>query len=244
MPTQPYFKKNGERVPGTTTVISRFKESGGLVHWSWRIPHDGLMTARALLAQLMNDELDTADVASFLETPIEQWDYRHVRDKAADAGTAAHAMVEAHIRGRKFDRSPYPDDVIAKADNAFWAFLEWAGTSKLEVVEPEVALVSEEYGYGGTIDAIMVGGRRAIGDWKTGNAIYQDALVQLAAYRNLWDENYPDRKINGGFHLLRFDKETADFRHLFFQELDDAWEQFKLFRRAFDIDKRLKKRVK
>ena len=36
-------------------------------------------------------------------------------------------------------------------------------------------------------------------------------------------------------------KEYADFAHHYYNNLDDAWDQFKLFRRAFDIDKKLKK---
>ena len=37
MPTQIYRLKDGTRVPSVTTIISRFKESGGLVHWAWNL---------------------------------------------------------------------------------------------------------------------------------------------------------------------------------------------------------------
>jgi len=82
-----------------------------------------------------------------------------------------------------------------------------------------------------------------MGDWKTSNAIYPDHIIQLAAYKVLWEENHPDQPITGGFHLCRFSKEHGDFAHHFWSELDDAWEQFLLFRQAYDIDKKLKKRV-
>ena len=83
-----------------------------------------------------------------------------------------------------------------------------------------------------------------LGDWKTANGVYPDNVIQLAAYKQLWDENYPDQPITGGFHLCRFAKEHADFSHHYWSELDDAWEQFKLFLSAYEIDKRIKKRVK
>ena len=67
--------------------------------------------------------------------------------------------------------------------------------------------------------------------------------VLIAAYKQLWEENHPDRPITGGYHLLRFDKEHADFTHHFWTELDEAWSQFQIFRQAYDIDKRLKKRT-
>lgn len=67
-PRSGYHLKDGTRVPGTTTIIGRFKESGGLIWWAWDLGMKGL-------------------------------DYRDVRDKAADAGTLVHAMVEAHAAG-------------------------------------------------------------------------------------------------------------------------------------------------
>lgn len=32
---------DGKRVPGVTTIISRFKESGALIHWAWTLGLDG-----------------------------------------------------------------------------------------------------------------------------------------------------------------------------------------------------------
>jgi hypothetical protein len=125
----------------------------------------------------------------------------------------------------------------------FENYLKWADTTKIEIVEQEIPLVSEKYQFGGTPDAIMVRGELALGDWKTSNSVFPDHIIQLAAYKELWEENNPHRPITGGFHLCRFDKEHADFTHHFWSELNDAWEQFKLFRIAYDIDKKLKKRV-
>ena len=45
------------------------------------------------------------------------------------------------------------------------------------------------------------------------------------------------------FHLLRVAKESADFAHHYYGELEDAKAQFLLFRQAYDIDTRLKKRA-
>jgi hypothetical protein len=215
MPTPPqgYFNAAGERIPGTTTIIGRFKESGALVHWAWKLGMEGK-------------------------------DYREVRDRAADAGTAAHAMMEAHIRKQQFDPTPFQPDILAKARKAFGAFKEWAADSQFEITDTEVRGVSEKYQFGGTQDACLIRGKRAVGDWKTSNAVYSDYLLQLAAYGIIWDENHPDDKVTGGYHLIRFDKEYGDFAHFYFGSLTDAKRMFIHLRAAYDLDKRLRARVR
>ena len=36
-----YYTKDGTRVPSVTTVLGRFKESGGLIHWAWKLGTEG-----------------------------------------------------------------------------------------------------------------------------------------------------------------------------------------------------------
>jgi hypothetical protein len=203
---------DGVRIPGTTTILSRFKESGALIHWAWQLGMNGI-------------------------------DYREIRDNAANVGTCAHAMVEGFIRKTPIVATQYNDEIIAKASISFNAFLEWAETSQLKAAETEVQLISQKYRYGGTPDVFFIKGKRSLGDWKTSNAVYPEYLCQLAAYKNLWEENYPDQPIEGGAHLIRFDKEHGDFHHHFYTDLDDAWEAFKYMRSLYDLDKILKKRV-
>lgn len=208
----PIYKVDGKRVPSVTTILSRFKESGGLIHWAW-------------------------------SEGIEGRDYRQTRDSAAGAGTCAHDMVECFIRETEFDPSPYDPETLSKAETAFKAFMEWATSSKLKPAYTETSLVSEKYRFGGTLDAVFIEGKLAIADWKTSNRVYMDMLCQVAAYGELWTENKPDLPIEGGYHIVRFDKEYGDFAHHYYPELDDAWEYFKLVREAYDLDKRLKKRA-
>jgi len=65
----------------------------------------------------------------------------------------------------------------------------------------------------------------------------------LAAYGHLWNENNPDNPITGGYYLMKFSKAYGDFAHYYFDELDEAWELFKLYRAAYELAKNLKKRV-
>jgi hypothetical protein len=154
-------------------------------------------------------------------------------------------MVEAWIHGGTYT----PDDdvdpaVLMKAQGAFGAFLEWAHQTSLKVTHTEVAMVSEQHQFGGTLDAMLVNGKLALGDWKTSNALYADYLYQLAAYGLLWDEHHPDQPITGGFHLVRFSKDHGDFEHRYFADLSEAREGFLTMRKLYDIDQSMRKRVR
>jgi hypothetical protein len=209
----PYTLKDGTPVPGVTSIISRFKDSGALIWWAWNEGHEGR-------------------------------DYRVTRDAAANAGTIAHGMVDAAIRRHSYMPPADADAItIERAVGAFNNFQAWSAQTNLKPVETEQRLVSEKYAFGGTLDAMLIGGKLSLGDWKTSNRIYEDHLVQLAAYGILWAENYPDRPIEGGYHLLRFAKDAPDFSHHHYGELNDAARGFLLMRELYDISQRLKARV-
>jgi hypothetical protein len=213
MPTAPkgYFTKDGKRVPSVTTILGKFKEAGGLMHWAWECGVKGL-------------------------------DYRAVRDAAADAGTLAHAAVDDWIHQRPVTFNG--DDVAKKAKIAFEAFLEWANQTQLVVTHTEMPLVSEKYRFGGTFDAILVKGKRSMGDWKSSNAIYAEYLAQVAAYGILWEENHPEEPIDGGYHLLRFDKTFGDFHQHWWGELEAGKRYFLNLRAAYEDAAELKQRAK
>lgn len=222
-PTQGYYNAAGDKLPGTTTIIGRFKESGGLVQWAYKSGRE-------------HERL----VAQGKPAPRHLYD---VVDDAALAGNIAHDMIEAHILGKEFTPEG-SEDVIAKARNSFAQFLEWREQSRIEIVATERAYVSERYQFGGTVDAIGRDGKGRIVllDWKTSNAVYQDYLIQLAAYALLLEECAPEWTPQG-FHLLRVAKESADFAHHFFGELEDAKRAFVLMRELYKIDAGLKKRA-
>lgn len=248
-PKAGYRTKDGQRIPSVTTITGAFKESGGLIHWSWKLAYEPLMEARALLAQWDGNGgvPDPLAVVNFLERPVESFDYREARKHAADAGTVAHRMVECHIHNWPFHPTEYAPSLVEAAQPAFDAYLDWAKQTKFTVVESEVALVSETHRFGGTRDAILVDGRRALGDWKSSNAIYPEYLCQLAAYGILDEEN--GATIDGGYHLLRFSKQESPddpvhFTHHYWSHLDKAHEAFLTMRKLYALVQDLKKLAK
>ena len=221
-PTAGYTLKDGTSVIGVTTILNRFKNSGPLLHWAFA---QGKLAARGEIKSLYDK-----------------------RDEAANIGTAAHEMTECFLRGE--DPTPKRNELLPseqdrlKAQQAYEMFLEWWGQTNLKVYKYEIPLVSEQYRFGGCPDWILETPKGlAIGDIKTSKGIYVDYLIQVAAYKHLWEENYPDEPITAGFHICRFSKDFPDFDHKYCAELNEAWEQFLLFLRAYQIDKALKKRA-
>jgi len=248
-PTQGYRCADGKRVPGTTTILDRFKDAGGIIWWANRLALEPLLEFRSMVGAAESNfengiPWDQAEpIVSFLKRDATMWDHKLAAQKAADAGTVAHEMVECWLRKTPFDALKHPHHLYEMAEPAFAAFLQWAEQSRLEVQETEKALVSEKYRFGGTRDAIMVSGKRAIGDWKTSNAIYPEMLCQLAAYGILDEE--AGNVVDGGYHLVKFTKQTlptdpVHFSHHYWSHLDAPRKAFLLMRELYDLMAQIK----
>ena len=216
MSTQPY-KINGKRVPSVTTVISNCKLGGiePLLYWA-------------------------------NQCGLEGNNHREVANIAANAGTCAHEMIEADIRGTPFDDSKYSDNSLDKAGACFNGYLEWKSQKNIITTHSELSLLSAKHLYGGTMDAMAdKDGKIMLLDWKTSNSVYPDYLIQLAAYGQLWNENFSESPINGGFGLLRISKpkepgDPVTFSYSYWDQLDIALETFLMMRDLYDKHKRLK----
>jgi hypothetical protein len=214
------YKCAGVRIPSVTTIISRFKDSGGLLYW----------------ANTQGLEGKTLDEA---------------RKEQATPGSVAHEMVQAHIHGeisdnpREIKRWSQLDPVIyGRAEASFLAYLTWERDSAITIRHTECPLVSTKHHFGGTPDAIgLTRGELVLLDWKCTSATYPDHLYQLAAYKLLWEENYPDHPL-AGFHLCRFAKEQGDFSHHFFPSVDEEAQTFLAMRALYDRVKLTEKRVR
>jgi len=214
MPTIPYKLADGTRVPGVTTIIS--------TSLGWN---------REALMWWANQE------------GLAGRNYRESRQQAADAGTLAHAMVEARIHDTTVAIPPDADpDMVRLARLSFDAFREWFDHSRIELVETEMHLVCPEWRFGGTPDAVgRIKGQVTLLDWKSSKGIYAEYLIQLAAYEHLWNTNR-DEHITGGIHCCRFDKTTGGFSHHWWpsEALRPAWRAFVALRELYDLQREMK----
>jgi len=220
--THKYLLEDGTRVPGVTTVIGRFKEAGGLIHWANQLGMEGID---------YRDARDTAADAGTLG--------HSMVDKFITGGEASEAVVD-FIAANECDST---DKRIELAQQAYQSFKIWWSASKIRVLETEVPLVSEEHRFGGCLDGIGVVGNEntlTLLDWKTSNRIYGEYLIQIRAYGALWLENRGEQIER--YNLARFGKEGADFHYHSWSadQLEPAWGAFLQMRELYETMKQLK----
>ena len=220
-PKEGYFLANGDPVPGTTTILGRFKESGGLLFWAHGIGYEQGRAGKK--AQLYEK-----------------------RDEAADVGTYVHDMVYAQLHGAETPPIPtqFTPEMREQAANGLENYMREMKRTKAFIMPWEKPLVSEAHRYGGTPDGLIECEDIVdLGDWKTGVRAYTDYIIQGAAYRQLVHEC--TTITIRGLRIYMFSKEAGRFTETYFGAdiLDLAFKQFLLFREAWDYDKKLKKLV-
>ncbi len=233
-PAGGYFNAAGEKVPSVTSVISKSDDKSALIKWGYRIGLEhGALRAKGLPCP--NDLYD-------------------VSQKAADAGSIAHDLIEHSIlygtdpTAEELEQhelwSKASEDTREKARNCYRQYKRWRKQTSIEIVQTEKGGVSELYQYGGTYDGL---GRNSDGelvliDWKTSGGVYASYLIQLSAYDQINFEKTGERVKE--FHLLRMDKENADFKHHSWLDLSEGFEAFKHMRALYDLTYRLSRRAR
>jgi hypothetical protein len=225
-PVSGYYLKSGERVPSVTEILGKFKDPAPLIGWSFKRGYESGMAASKGLP---------APRSAYAEA-----------EQAAAAGQIAHDLLECHVIGKPYvydGKRPAPG-VMERAEQGFANGKKWLEGSALKVVDTEKTLVREQYRFGGTRDALMIdpARRHHLSDYKTSNAIYADYLIQVAAY-GLLAEECEGIVIDGGYDILRFSKEHADFCHKWFADLTEAREIFIEMARIYPKVMRLEDRV-
>ena len=208
-----YKNKSGKRLKSVTTLIN--------AHLGW--------SKGALIGWTRKHCLKGDDSMAIMK-------------EAGRVGTLAHKMIEEFIKGGSVILDDYTPSEISQAKTAYYGYYKWQEDNDVKFLETEMKLVSEKYGFGGTFDAVAVVNKKlVILDWKTSNAVHDEFLVQLAAYRQLIHENKFDYvpKIKGAI-LLKLDKEEKGVyeEHKYkIKDLDWGWKVFKLILKLQELKK-------
>jgi hypothetical protein len=139
-----------------------------------------------------------------------------IAQEKADYGTLLHILFGEFVIASEVDLDGIAASVLEWS--AFkrlpWDTVGWAEMLRQDLVglaafllehefRPlgvEVPLASDELGYAGCLDLVGYCGadpEPAIVDFKSNrNAFYPEQEIQLAAYRTLWNENFPEFKAN------------------------------------------------
>jgi hypothetical protein len=169
-------------------------------------------------------------------------DYKSVRDSAANSGTLAHWLIQCHFGGLEPDLSEFPKAVVSKAETAFIHFLSFWEGEKLAWGVSEVPYVSEQHGFGGTLDMVCTDeeGHSILLDFKTSDRIYQSHLSQLSAYEILWNEHHTTLPI-WKRAIVRIPKaDDGAFEVRWMANVEQYWALFKAQLALYNVQKRCK----
>ena len=117
--------------------------------------------------------------------------------------------------------------------------------NNFEVIWTEKKMGSKKLKFGGCPDLLVKkNGEYILVDIKSSKSVYSDMIIQLSAYSYLIKESEGitiDKAI-----IARFPKDSdeVEIREFSKEELAVGLKQFKLLRKAFDIDKDLNKLLK
>jgi len=117
-------------------------------------------------------------------------DTRGYVDELARIGTLAHQMIENDLGTEPPDLAGYSPEEIDRAENCLIKWYDWRKRHEVIPAWIERPLVSERLRYGGTIDCLArIDGRLEVLDIKTARRIYDEHLIQVAAYHRLASEH-------------------------------------------------------
>lgn len=174
--------------------------------------------------------------------------YRELWNRETDIGTAVHDMIVQLITEQPVTNPLADLDMHRSAWLAFRAAEAWLIRSGVRPHEWEISLVSEAHRFGGQIDLIGLDkvGHLVIVDWKTSKAFYSNMMTQVAAYRELWNENNPERPVTGGAYVVRLGKADGATHPRYYPpwKLETAFGYFLLMRQVWDAQKHLNETFK
>lgn len=163
---------DGKYVVSVTTALKGVPKDEALVYWSARS-----------VAEYVVDNLDHVSrmaasggrgpTVAFLQGIPNQ-----ARDTAAIRGTDVHTYAERIMRNEEVE---VPHLLVPYVEGYLHFLEDFEPTSVLD----EVIVASREYGYAGRLDSAqnIPGLGFVIVDYKTGNRVYGEAALQVAAYR-------------------------------------------------------------
>jgi hypothetical protein len=217
------YRVNGKTVPGVTGILGVINKPA-LVPWAVKMCGEYL--AKSLKPGTTLDEVEIARLVNDMKRR-----YRDVTAEAADIGTHVHRWAEQHAKG---ENPPWP--VNPQVRSGVEAYCAWLEAHHVEPVFVEKRIYSRLHDYAGTVDLVAkIDGRLCIADFKTSSALYDEMRLQLAAYQEALQNEFPHMNFAARY-VLRFPKDGGQFEA---HELQDFERDFGAFHAALTLSKTL-----
>lgn len=190
-----YYEWKGEKFPSVTTIMSKGIPKPGLIKWAAKIVAAGAVERVEVWAGMPDD----AAIAYLSGIPDEK------RNSSAVRGSIIHSAAEIHSNEGEAK-------VINPEEQAYLdGFIQFRNDWNPKYLLTEQAVFNRTYGYAGTLDSVVRIGRTVwCLDTKTGNRVYPEVALQLAAYSHAEfigrdgdiEEPMPAIKKGGVVHLF------------------------------------------
>lgn len=170
---------NHKAVPSITNVIG-VKSKPGIAYWGYK--QCGLFVAENW--QMVTDlaQKDPAAVVDLVKGAPNR-----STASSSDRGDLVHLWIERRIKSG--GKEPTTEEIEQHPDRS--ARQMWVSFLRIEArynptwLHSETTVWSDKYGYAGTIDWMAeIGGAVTLGDTKTGNNVYPEVGMQIAAAHN------------------------------------------------------------
>lgn len=229
-----YLDQDGREFPRVTSVLGVL-DKPALIHWAANLEREACIEAIRLAFDQGGDdgscESFIAEVNRFLG-PAKA--HQKESSKAIEIGSQAHAWIEWHLR-RETGEAVGPEPALSDAAmRAAVAFFDWRDTVHFRPLYVEQRIYSERYQYAGTADVVAnmtINGElhTVVCDWKISKGIYDEYILQNAAYSEALREMNFEPAPTAGL-ILRLPKSEADpsfeARFVSEQEIADGFVAF------------------
>jgi hypothetical protein len=142
--------------------------------------------------------------------------------EAADIGTLAHQTIEKILK-REITSMSQGDEMVKEPVKAFF---DWREKNKFKPIKMEMTVHSKKHKYAGTLDAVgYLRDKLAVIDFKTSNKIWPEYALQIAAYKNAYEEMTGERVASRW--VIRLDKKRPFFEAKSFRAHNKDFRAFK-----------------
>lgn len=234
-----YYKRVGEdRLFPSVTSILKVASQPYLDKWlrekEYKVLRDhlrGRFELNSITPECIDVAIDNAKKSAF------------VADPSSNFGVECHDMIENIIKSGSMDENTVecPEHLKPVKQSFFRWYRREKELRNMEIIHTELPLVSQQYGFAGTADAVArvtIKGEDKIVvlDWKTSNHLRNHYALQIAAYSKLYEENF-NESIYAGV-VIKFSKVNADYEVRSVKNLERVFDNFMNYKSVWDLEQR------
>lgn len=213
---------------GATTILNVLSKPH-LIPWAAKTAAQRIEDY--LIANAVGRPLIPSEICELVQEGKEEHNVQ--KEKAAELGTRVHDAIDEIIRGNK----PKLKEDEKSGVNAF---LDWQKKTDLKIVLPDTKVLSKQYKYGGSLDALGKDkqGRYVVVDFKTSNYFSEEYAYQVSAYHQALKETYGiecERAI-----ILKVHKTKGDFK---VKEISSLKKAFSIFKDCVNLHYKRKEKL-